>query len=123
MSIPVGIGAAALAVLLAATAQAQAFRAAGTVRDSAGAPIAGASVRSSGAGTETDSLGRFVLPLTRTDSTTVTVRRLGFHAVTFTMPTDSLALNDLDVVLEASARALPGMDVSARATRVPTIAK
>ena len=115
----------ALAVVACAAApqvHAQAFRAAGQVRDSLGSPIVRATVSSASASTETDSLGRFSLRLTRSDSTTVTVRRLGYASVTFTMATDSLALNDVDVVLEATVRTLPGMDVNAtRLTRVPTI--
>ena len=116
-------GVATLALLVATSAFAQyPFRAAGHVRDSIGTPIPGATVSSEDARTETDSLGRFTLPLKRTDSTTVTIRRLGFASVTFTMPTDSLALNDLDVQLDAVARALPEVGVrETRYTRVPTI--
>lgn len=109
--------------LAPALASAQsAFRAAGHVRDSLGTPIAGATITTSDASAETDSLGRFSLRLTRTDSTTVTIRRLGFASVTFTMATDSLALNDLDIQLDAVARAMPGVDVKeSRYARVPTI--
>ncbi len=108
--------------LIATQAHPQAFRAAGSVRDSLGTPIPGASVSSVDATTETDSLGKFSLRLTRTDSTTVTIRRLGFASVTFTMLTDSLALNDVDIVLDATVRSLPGVDVrETRYARVPTI--
>lgn len=116
-------GAAALALVVAGTASAQgAFRAAGHVRDSLGTPIRGASVTTPDTRTETDSLGRFSLPLRRTDSTTVTIRRLGFASVTFTMATDSLALNDLDIQLEALVHALPEVGVrESRYGRVPTL--
>ena len=98
------------------------FRAAGQVRDSLGSPIIGATVTSADASAETDSIGRFVLRLVRIDSTTVTIRRMGFASVTFTMATDSLALNDLDIQLDAVARSLPGVDVKeTRYARVPSI--
>ena len=117
--------AAAISVGLASDLGAQdagAFRAAGLVRDSAGHPIPRATVSTPAARTETDSLGRFSLRLARTDSTTVTVRRLGFESVSFTMLTDSLALNDLDIQLEGIARALPEVSVKEeRVGRVPTI--
>jgi Carboxypeptidase regulatory-like domain len=117
------ITAALLSLLAATSAFAQyPFRAAGHVRDSLGTPIAGATVSSADARTETDSVGKFSLPLKRTDSTTVTIRRLGFASVTFTMPTDSLALNDLDIQLDAVARALPEVGVrESRYARVPTL--
>lgn len=98
------------------------LRAAGHVRDSTGAPIAGATITTADNRTETDSLGKFSMRLARTESTTVTVRRMGFELVTFTMATDSLALNDLDIQLESVARALPGVLVQGeRIGRVPTI--
>ena len=105
------------------SAQAQGgLRAAGHVRDSTGSPIAGATITTADNRTETDSLGKFSLRLARTESTTVTVRRMGFELVLFTMPTDSLALNDLDIQLESVARALPSVLVQAeRIGRVPTI--
>ena len=116
-------GTAALVLLTATSAFAQgAFRAAGHVRDSLGTPIPGASVTTTDARTETDSLGRFSLPLRRTDSTTVTIRRLGFASVSFTMATDSLALNDLDIQLDAVVHALPEVGVrESRYARVPTL--
>lgn len=99
-----------------------AFRAAGHVRDSMGTPIARAIVFTPDHRAETDSLGRFALRLTRVDSTTVTVRRMGFEPVTFTMPTDSLALNDLNIELQALPTELPGVAVTgARSGRVPTL--
>lgn len=109
--------------LMPALASAQpAFRAAGQVRDSIGTPIAGATITTADATAETDSLGRFSLRLTRSESTTVTIRRLGFASVTFTMATDSLALNDLDIQLDAVARSMPGVDVKeTRYARVPSL--
>lgn len=115
----------AASALLAAGAAAQepgAFRAVGSVRDSAGAPIAGATVSTADARTVTDSLGRFAFRLFRAESTTVTIRRLGFESVTFTMLTDSLALNDLAIQLEPVARQLHGIAVrEERIGRVPTL--
>lgn len=109
-------------LMLPSSADAQGLRAAGHVRDSAGAPIPGAAVITSFARAETDSMGRFLLRLAQSDSTTVTVRRLGFESVSFTMMTDSLALNDLDIQLEAIARSLPGVAVrEERIGRVPTL--
>ena len=115
----------ALAVLCHALVPAMAsgqFRAAGQVRDSLGLPIMGAAITTLDASTLSDSLGRFSLRLTRIDSTTVTIRKLGFASVTITMATDSLALNDLDIQLDAVARSMPGVDVKeVRYVRVPTI--
>jgi hypothetical protein len=110
-------------VVLPALASGQsAFRAAGHVRDSLGTPIVGATITTADASAETDSLGRFSLRLTRIDSTTVTIRRLGFASVTFTMATDSLALNDLAIQLDPVARSMPGVDVKeTRYARVPTL--
>ena len=119
------LAAAAGALLAASGADAQdpgAFRAAGSVRDSTGTPISGATVTTADARAVTDSLGRFALRLARVESTTVTIRRLGFESVTFTMLTDSLALNDLAILLEPVARPLPGIGVrEERIGRVPTL--
>lgn len=115
--------AACLLVAAAHTVWAQGgMRAAGSVRDSRGTPIASAVITTTVSRTETDSLGRFSLRLAREDSTTVTVRRMGFEAVTFTMATDSLALNDLDIQLQAVARPLTGISVQEeRIGRVPAL--
>jgi hypothetical protein len=117
--------AAAISVGLAGDLRGQdvgAFRAVGQVRDSAGNPVPRATVATALARTETDSLGKFTLRLTRTDSTTVTVRRLGFESVTFTMLTDSLALNNLDIQLEGIVRDLPEVAVKEeRVGRVPSL--
>lgn len=115
----------ACALLAASGAGAQdpgAFRAVGSIRDSTGAPIAGATVTTPDARAVTDSLGRFALRLVRVESTTVTIRRLGFESLTFTMLTDSLALNDVAIQLEPVARPLPGIAVrEERIGRVPTL--
>jgi hypothetical protein len=111
-------------ILVAANARAQApvFRAEGVVRAANGSPLAGATVSTDRARVETDSLGTFRLALQRTDSTTITIRRLGFAIVTFTMLTDSLALNDLAIVLEPVVRELDELRVSEQRTvRVPTL--
>lgn len=98
------------------------FRAQGQVRSSSGAPIAGATVWTDAARAHTDSAGRFILLLAITDSTTVTVRRLGFAQVSFTLPTDSLALLNVDVELEPVALALQKVDVrDQRVARIPSI--
>lgn len=56
------------------------------------------------------------------DSTTITIRRLGFESVTFTLMTDSLALHQLDIELEPVARALDDVTImEARTARVPTL--
>ena len=98
------------------------FRAEGHVRSTHGSPVEGATVATDRARTLTDSLGRFQLPLERTDSTTISVRRLGFEEVTFTMPTDSLALHGLAIELEPVARELDEVRVKEqRVARVPTL--
>jgi hypothetical protein len=96
------------------------LRAVGSVRDSAGTPIADAEVSIAHARARTDSLGRFSVRISYADSTTITVKRLGYESITFTVATDTLARNDLDVELHAVARSLPAVSVSGSA-RVPTI--
>lgn len=103
-------------------AQVSAFRAEGHVRSTGGAPIMGATVSTDHARAETDSVGMFRLALRRTDSTTITIRRLGFQSVSFTMLTDSLALNTLAIELLPVARELDELRVSEqRIARVPTL--
>lgn len=97
-------------------------RAVGSVRDSAGTPIANAEVTISTARARTDSLGRFSIRVGKGDSTTITIKRLGYESITFTVATDTLAHNDLDVELQPVARALPAIAVTKeRRARVPTI--
>jgi hypothetical protein len=106
----------------AARAQTPVFRAEGIVRSPDGAPVVGATVSTDHARAETDSLGTFRLALRRTDSTTITIRRLGFQSVSFTMLTDSLALNNLAVELQPVALELDELRVSEqRVARVPTL--
>jgi len=95
--------------------------AAGVVRDSTGRPIEGAEISVGVARTRSDSLGKFSIRLQPTDSTTLTIRRVGFESLTFTMLTDSLARNDLDVELLWVPRLLPTVGVAEHAARVPTI--
>ena len=98
------------------------FRAEGVVRAANGAPVPGATVSTHRARVETDSQGVFRLPLERADSTTITIRRLGFESVSFTMLTDSLALNDLAIELVPVVRELDELRVSEqRVVRVPTL--
>lgn len=97
-------------------------RVSGIVRDSLGHPIAEAHVMTATTRALTDSVGHFTLTLGRTDSTTITVRRLGFESVSFTLATDTVARNDLDIELSAIPRLLAEVDVTAdRRARVPTI--
>lgn len=122
-----GMRAASVAIVLiaagqAARAQDVPFRAQGTVRSVTGTPVPGATVSTDYARVETDSLGVFRLALRRTDSTTITIRRLGFESVSFTMLTDSLALNDLAIELETVATELAEVRVKEqRVVRVPTL--
>lgn len=115
--------AAAITAISAAALDAQsAFRSEGVVRSTDGMPITGATVSTTRARTETDSVGRFRLALERTDSTTITIRRLGFESVTFTMLTDSLALNDVAIELQPVAAELDEVRVKEqRVVRVPTL--
>lgn len=108
---------------MASPAIAQApFRAQGRVRSPDGAPIVGATILADGARTETDSVGAFLIALRITDSTTMTIRRLGYESVTFTMATDSLALHLVEIELEPVARELDRVTIAeARTARVPTL--
>jgi len=106
----------------AAAAQGSVLRAAGLVRDSLGTPIVDADVSSAGARARTDSVGRFVIRIPGGDSTTITVRRVGYESVSFTVATDTLVRNDLDIELRVLPRALPGISVTKdRRARVPSI--
>jgi hypothetical protein len=121
------VGAALLVVLACAGASAQSsseavLRAAGLVRDSLGIPIVDVDVSTLGARTRTDSIGRFTIRVTGGDSTTLMIRRVGYEAVTFTIATDTLVRNDLDIELQALPRALPRVSVTEeRRARVPSI--
>ncbi len=110
-------------LLAACQAMAQTpFRAEGRVRSTDGVPVVGAVVLTEHASVQTDSLGRFRIGLEASDSTTITIRRLGFASVTFTMATDSLALQELEIELESVARELDDVTVSdTRTARVPTM--
>lgn len=113
---------AVIAVAGTAPAQRPVFRAEGVVRSTDGSPLEGATVATERARVETDSLGMFRLALQRTDSTTITIRRLGFQSVSFTMLTDSIALNTLAIELLPVARELDALRVSEqRVARVPTL--
>jgi carboxypeptidase family protein len=104
-----------------ATAQKPEARTAGVVRDSVGRPISDAHVTTATAGTLTDSVGRFSIRLDKADSTTITVRRIGYESVSFTIATDSMSRNDLAIELSALPRVLPGIAVTKDRAHVPTI--
>lgn len=108
---------------IAVTVHAQTpYRAQGQVRSVDGAPVVGATVSTDAARAQTDSLGKFSLPLAVADSTTITVRRLGFARVTFTLPTDSLALLNVDIELAPVARELAQLTVAEeRVARIPSL--
>lgn len=117
-----GLAAVCLAACQAIAQTPPPFRAEGIVRSSDGSRLAGAVVLTHAASVETDSLGRFRIGLPASDSTTITIRRLGFESVTFTMVTDSLALQQLEVELVPVARELDDVTVrAARTARVPTL--
>lgn len=114
-----------LGLLLAASgARAQEpFRVEGRIISSAtGAPISGAIVLSDRGRAVTDVRGRFRLPLGLADSTTITVRRLGFEPLTFSMSTDSLALKEVDIELLPVAQQLDDVTLAERRSlRVPML--
>lgn len=98
-------------------------RAVGKVLDGVGVPVSEADVSTRGSRTRTDSAGQFLLwvPNPR-DSVTITVRRVGYEAVSFTVAADTLARNDLAIELNAIPRSLEEMRITEeRTARVPAI--
>lgn len=93
----------------------------GVVRDSAGLPIVSAEVTIMGKKALSDSLGRFHLAHAPADNIEVSVRRLGFENVAFTVSAAEAASKALDVVLRRVATTLAAVDIEARANRARTL--
>lgn len=110
-------------------AAAQNLSVVGVVRDSAGTPIPLAEVTVMGRKVLTDSLGRFFVTHTLTDSTRasvrrmgirVSVRRLGYDSASFTLSADDAAKNTVDVVLRRFAATLETVNVEEMELRAKT---
>ena len=116
--IMLGIGA---VLALAGEARAQTQLLAGVVKDSLGTPIGAAAVSIGAEVTRTEGDGTFVIALPRADSITVSVRRLGFQQVTFTLSTAEAAGNTIEVVMHFFAQSLSAVEVQEREFRAMTI--
>jgi hypothetical protein len=92
----------------------------GIVRDSAGAPLAAAEIALGARKTNSDSLGRFYLSFPAADSLTISVRRLGYEEVTFTLTAKQAADKSLEVVLHRVAMTLEAVAVTELADRAKT---
>jgi len=110
----------AVAVLLGPRVAATQSTVVGVVRDSAGLPIAMAEVALQGRRVTTDSLGRFFITHTPADSLPLTVRRLGYESVSFTVMPRDVANNSLDIVLRRLATALEQVNVTGMTERAKT---
>src|SRR5690348_1018599 len=95
----------------------------GVVRDSAGVPIMSAEVSVLGRRASTDSLGRFYLSYPAADSMTVSVRRLGFESVSFSVTAADVKDNSLDIVLRKVAATLDAVNVTEMEERSKTALK
>jgi hypothetical protein len=93
----------------------------GVVRDSAGLPIALAEITVLGRRATSDSLGRFFLSYPASDTMTVSVRRLGYETVSFSLTAKDVADNSLDVVLRRFASELESVEVTAMDDRSKTL--
>lgn len=105
---------------IAASVSAQAPTVVGVVRDSAGVPIASAEITIRGRRATSDSLGRFYLSAPSSDTMTVSVRRMGYESVSFTVAASDVAKNSLDVVLRRLAATLETVNVAELADRART---
>lgn len=118
----IGLAAAAL-LALGPEGVAQTPSVVGVVRDSAGSPIASAEISVMGRRALSDSLGRFYLSHAQAERVLVSVRRLGYESVSFSLSATDAAKNSLDVVLRPLARALPTVNVSEMELRSRTALK
>ncbi len=117
-----GLAVAAM-VLLGSEGVSQTPSVVGVVRDSAGAPVASAEIMVAGRRTLSDSLGRFFLSHARAETVLVSVRRMGYESVSFTLSAGDAAKNSLDVVMRPLPRALPAVNVAQRELRARTALK
>lgn len=93
----------------------------GVVRDTAGVPIANAELAVDSIRARTDSLGRYYLAFPSRDSVTVTVRRVGYERLTFTVATTFAARNSIEVRMRALAQVLPAVEVEEAELRSRTV--
>jgi len=108
------------AALLPRAGAAQNLSVVGIVRDTAGIPIARAEVTVMGRTVFSDSLGRFFISHTLTDSIRMSVRRMGYESSSFTLSADDAEKNTVDVVLRRFATTLEAVNVEAMELRSKT---
>jgi len=89
----------------------------GIVRDSAGAPVEGATVEIRGGTARTDARGTFVLFTVNIDTVTLSVRRLGYVAISALLTARNRQWDTVLVDMERTAQRLTGVEVAAAPTR------
>lgn len=95
----------------------------GVVRDSAGAPIISAEVTIMGRKALSDSLGRFYVAHAAAEEIDVSVRRLGYESVSFTVSAADAASKAVDIVLRRLATALAAVEVEEMSPRAKSMLK
>lgn len=106
-----------VAPLRGAVAQAPRRELVGVVRDQAGAPVEGATVQVRGASARTDAKGAFALWTGPIDTVTLSVRRLGYVAVSALLTARNQQWDTVLVDMERTAQRLTGVEVAAPPTR------
>ena len=108
------------AALLPRAGAAQNLSVVGIVRDTAGVPIALAEVTVMGRTVFSDSLGRFFVLHTLTDSIRMFVRRMGYESSSFTLSAADAEKNTVEVVLQRFATTLAAVTVQEMELRSTT---
>jgi hypothetical protein len=104
----------------ASVALAQSSSMVGTVKDSLGRPVADAELQVGSSTARTDTLGRYYIAFARADSITVHVRRMGYERVTFTVSSQYVADNTVEIRLRQVVQTLAEVQVEDRAPRSRT---
>src|SRR5262245_17788423 len=95
----------------------------GVVRDSATAHIMRAAGTERGRKALGDSLGRFFVSHSAADPVDVSVRRIGYETVTFSVSASDAANKAIDVVMRRLATALDAVSVQEMSLRSKTVLK
>jgi hypothetical protein len=98
-------------VLVSPAASAQTRSIVGVVKDTLGFPVYAAEVSVREASTRTDTLGRFYLAFGDGDSVTISVRRIGFERLSFTVAAAAAATQSIDVTIRQVVQSLPTVEV------------
>jgi hypothetical protein len=107
----------AAAPVLQTHAQAPRRELVGVVRDPAGSPVEGATVEIRGAAARTNGKGAFQLFTPDVDTVTISIRRLGYSAVSALLTARSRQWDTVLVEMEATSQFLTGVKVNEARTR------